>query len=195
MEVRLRTLDVALTPALERYIRERLAKLDRIHTRVVDARFELRSERQRGGVELFVAQFTISTRSAILRAEHRDREIHLAIDGTIDHMTSQIKRFRKKQILKRRRSRRVSAEPDATAVLDVASEEFASPEAAEDEPSPVIVRRKRFTVYPMTEEEAIEQMELLGHDFFVFFNPADDQINVLYRRQDGDYGLIQPVLE
>ncbi len=55
MQVRLRTLDVVLTPALERFLREGLAELDRIHTRVVDARFELRSERQRGGVELFVA--------------------------------------------------------------------------------------------------------------------------------------------
>ncbi len=109
-------------------------------------------------------------------------------------MTSQIKHFRKKQILNRRRSRRVSSEPDATAVLDMASEELARPELEQGESSLVIVRHKRFTVYPMTEEEAIEQMELLGHDCFVFCNPADDQMNVRYRRKDGHYGLIQPAL-
>ncbi len=193
MEVRLRTLDVPLTPALEQYIRAKIAKLDRIHARVADARFELRSERQRSGGEQFVAQFTITTSSAILRAEHRNRDIHLAIDGAIDHMTGQIKRFRKKQILSRRRSR-ATTQADGTAALEATAEDLSGPEMEEDELSPSVVRRKRFTVYPMSEEEAIEQMELLGHDFFVFFNPADDQINVLYRRKDGRYGLIQPVL-
>lgn len=193
MEVRLRTLDVPLTAALEHHIRAKLAKLDRIHARVADARFELRSERQRTGGEQFVAQFTITTSSVILRAEHPHRDIHLAIDGAIDHMTSQIKRFRKKQILSRRRSR-TSAQADGTAPLEATVENLPEPVAEEDEAPPAVVRRKRFTIYPMTEEEAIEQMELLGHDFFVFFNPADDQINVLYRRKDGRYGVIQPVL-
>jgi putative sigma-54 modulation protein len=193
MEVRLRPLDVPLTEELERYIRAKLAKLDRVHARVADARFELRSERQRSGGEQFIAQFTIVTSSAILRAEHRHRDIHLAIDGAIDHMTSQIKRFRKKQVLSRRRSR-ASAQADGTAPLEATGEDLPGPAVEENEVPPAVVRRKRFMVYPMTEEEAIEQMELLGHDFFVFFNPADDQINVLYRRKDGRYGLIQPVL-
>ena len=193
MEVRLRTLDIPLTEALERYIRAKLAKLDRVHARMADARFELSSERQRSGGEQFVAQFTIITSSAILRAEHRHRDIHLAIDGAIDHMTSQITRFRKKQVLGRRRSR-ASGQVDGTAPLEATVEDLPGSVVEEDEVPPAVVRRKRFTVYPMSEEEAIEQMELLGHDFFVFLNPADDQINVLYRRKDGRYGLIQPVL-
>jgi putative sigma-54 modulation protein len=57
-----------------------------------------------------------------------------------------------------------------------------------------IVRTKRFVVTSMTEEQAIEQMELLGHDFFIFFNPSADSLNVVYRRRDGDYGLLQPEL-
>jgi putative sigma-54 modulation protein len=68
-------------------------------------------------------------------------------------------------------------------------------ELASEEMPRRVVRTKRFTVRPMTEEEAIEQMELLGHDFFVFFNPSVDSMNVLYRRQDGDYGLLQPELD
>jgi len=67
-------------------------------------------------------------------------------------------------------------------------------EEVEEEPEARIVRTKRFEVYPMTPEEGIEQLELLGHDFFVFFNAEEDQINVLYRRKDGDYGLLQPDL-
>ena len=55
-----------------------------------------------------------------------------------------------------------------------------------------IVRTKRFILYPMSTEEAVDQMELLGHDFFVFFNAEEEAINVVYRRHDGDYGLLQP---
>ena len=67
------------------------------------------------------------------------------------------------------------------------------PESYEEEEPPIIVRRKQFTVSPMDESEAIEQMSLLGHeDFFVFFNASTESINVLYRRRDGTYGLIEP---
>ena len=65
----------------------------------------------------------------------------------------------------------------------------------DEESEGVIVRVKRFRVAPMSPEEAIEQMELLGHDFFVFYNADGGQFNVVYRRRDGDYGLIQPELD
>ena len=69
------------------------------------------------------------------------------------------------------------------------------PELDEEEQERTIVRRKRFEALPMTDLEAIEQMELLGHDFFVFYNADDGQVNVIYRRKDGDYGLLQPELQ
>jgi putative sigma-54 modulation protein len=72
-------------------------------------------------------------------------------------------------------------------------DEFYDESEEEDELSRRIVRTKRFDMVPMDEVEAVEQMELLGHDFFVFYNVNDDGVNVLYRRRDGDYGLIQPV--
>ena len=65
---------------------------------------------------------------------------------------------------------------------------------AEEQEERRIVRVKRFAVSPMSEEEAIEQMELLGHDFFVFYNPNAGRFNVLYRRKDGNYGLLEPEL-
>ena len=70
--------------------------------------------------------------------------------------------------------------------VDFAAEEEATEEASR------ITRVKRFTMTPMDEEEAVDQMELLGHDFFVFFNSSSSQINVVYRRRGGDFGLIQP---
>ena len=78
--------------------------------------------------------------------------------------------------------------------MPLPDEFYAEYEEEDDELSPRIVRIKRFDMAPMDEEEAVEQMELLGHNFFVFFNISDDGVNVLYRRRDGDYGLIQPVL-
>jgi putative sigma-54 modulation protein len=67
-------------------------------------------------------------------------------------------------------------------------------EAEAEEEAPRIVRVKRFMLTPMDEEEAVEQMELLGHDFFVFYNSRTHEVNVVYRRHDGNYGLLQPQL-
>jgi putative sigma-54 modulation protein len=188
MEFQLRTLDVPLTDGLNHYIRQRMQKLDRLNVRAVDARFELRRIPQRSGGEMYIAQMTVLTKAAILRAEHRDRDLHLAIDGAVEHMARRMKQFMEKRTTERHRQTQRALEAQTEALLTT------EPEIEEEEALPKVVRRKRFPVYPMTEDEAIEQMELLGHDFFVFWNPADEQINVLYRRKDGQYGLIQPTL-
>ncbi|MBM4429958.1 MAG: ribosomal subunit interface protein, partial [Chloroflexi bacterium] len=102
-----------------------------------------------------------------------------AIDTVRDKLQRQIERFKRRPARVRERARAAAA----TTV-----------EPAVEEATPSIVRTKRFLVTPMSEEEAIEQMELLGHDFFVFFNASADSLNVLYRRRDGNYGLLQPEL-
>ena len=113
----------------------------------------------------------------ILRAEERHSDMFAAIDAVRDKLQRQIKRFKEKQV-------RVKARAQAAAV-----EQELLPE---EEVFPRIVRNKRFTVNAMTPEEAIEQMELLGHDFFVFYDSDASALNVLYRRRDGNYGLLQP---
>jgi putative sigma-54 modulation protein len=105
-----------------------------------------------------------------------------SIDAVADKLHRQIARFKDKRA---RRGRAVHGEE-----LPVPEEEVELPEDEEG----AVVRVKRFLVRPMSEDEAIEQMELLGHDFFLFYNAATESMNVVYRRRDGNYGLLQPEL-
>jgi putative sigma-54 modulation protein len=126
-----------------------------------------------------IAQITILGRGFILRSEERAENIYSAIDASVDKMKSQIERFKGKHWTKKLEG--------ATNV----AEEVEEAEATE----PVIVRRKSFPLTPMDELEALEQLQLLGHeDFFVFYNSQTDKINVLYKRRDGTYGLIDPII-
>ncbi len=195
MEVLIKTKNVRLTDGLREYIDKRVAKLDRLNERIIDAKLELRCEKNRSGAEEKIAQFTITTGKTTLRAEEKNDDLRAAIDLAVDRMARQIQRFHHKKIFARRRQRQLAAlEPSpATAATGVSTE--LTLDLEEDEaPVSALVRRKRFKIQPMGEDEAIEQMELLGHDFFVFFSPDDAQVNVLYRRKDGQYGIIQPDL-
>lgn len=197
MDVQIKTRDIKMTDGLQEYIDGRLERLGRVQEPVVDAILELRGEKRRTGGDVAIAQFTIRTKKTILRTEEKDHDPKVAVDQTVDRMERQIRRYRDKKIFVPRRRRRAhaneAAQVDAAAadeVFDILDED----EEQEWEPR-TPVRHKRFSVLPMDEVEAIEQMELLGHDFFVFFNPDDGQINVLYRRHDGEYGVIQPELK
>jgi putative sigma-54 modulation protein len=196
VDVQIKTKNIRLTDGLREYIQKQLAKLDRINERVIDAKLELRSEKNRSGAEERIAQFTIATSKSTLRTEEKNHDLRTAIDRAVDRMARQIKRFHQKQIFLRRRRRQLAALAPVPSA-SVNGERIERLSEAEDEgevPAEMLIRRKRFEILPMGEDEAIEQMELLGHDFFVFFNPDDAQVNVLYRRRDGQYGVIQPVL-
>lgn len=197
MDVQIKTKNLRLTDPLEDYIQRRLQKLEKVNERVIDAKLEIRTEHNRSGGEQHVAQLTIATKDSILRSEEKNYDLHTAIDLAIDRMARQIRRFHDKKIFARRRRKQVAqTEPEEALSVGPDGELVPASELLDEEDVPVeeLVRRKRFKIQPMGEDEAIEQMELLGHDFFVFFNPDEAQINVLYRRRDGQYGLIQPDL-
>ncbi len=124
-------------------------------------------------------------KGAVLRGEERSSDLFAAIDAVVDTMYRQISRYKGKRIA---RYRHANAEEELMTAPPIEEEA----EGGEEEPQ--IVRVKRFAMAPMTPEEAIEQMELLGHSFFVFYNPDEGNINVIYRRRDGNYGLIIPEL-
>lgn len=195
MDVHVKTKNIRLTDALETYIQRKYQKLEKVNVRVIDAKLEVRSERKRTGGDYFVVQLTMATPDNILRAEETNADVHTAIDLAIDRMERQIRRFRDKQVFQRRRRKARAQSAIEQPILPEAAPELPN-ETSDDDDAPLsaLVRRKRFKLQPMDEDEAIEQMELLGHDFFVFFNPEEAQINVLYRRRDGQYGLILPEL-
>lgn len=200
MDVRIKAKDFKVDEGLRGFIEARVARLDRFIGRGAEAKMELVHEHPRSGGERFTAQLTIAARQTLLRAEEQHADARRAVDMAVDTMLGQIRRYHSKRT---DRSRRPSVTEFIT-LPELDATDLAELRAAETPDAPdgvavnaagadlAIVRRKRFTLKPMTSDEAIDQLELLGHTFFVFFNADEDAINVLYRRRDGAYGLIQP---
>ncbi len=181
--VQIFTRNLELTERIETYVNKKAAKLDRFLRGIEETRVDLAyAKSARNAADRQVAQITVRGKGFLLRAEERADDIFAAFDAAMDKIQRRIERFKGK----RYRSRGEGRAAEAQTAL---AEEF-----AEEEETP-IVRRKRFTLTPMNEAEAIEQMQLLGHDnFFIFYNAETNAINVLYRRRDGTYGLIEPEL-
>jgi putative sigma-54 modulation protein len=172
-----------LTDRIQDYVVKKVSKLSRVINGVDETRVDLAYVKSaRNASDRQVAQITIRGKGFILRAEERADDLFAAVDEAVEKMQRQISRFKGK----RQRGR-----GDGTPAHEIALE----PTIEDVEESPVIVRRKTFSLVPMDEQEAIEQMKLLGHeDFFVFYNANTDAINILYTRRDGTYGLIEPKL-
>jgi len=177
-----RHLDV--TPALKEYAEEKLGKIARYFDQVQKAQVVLSVERRRGDLgKAQVVEVTVWGDGIILRGEEASADMYASIDRVVEKLRKQIEKYRSRTIQKRRidearkRARRAAS---AEAAL----------RAGPSEPS--VVRVKRFAMKPMTAEDAAIQMELLGHSFFVFRNAETLEVNVLYRRTDGTYGLIEP---
>lgn len=185
LEVAIFPKNLELTDRIKEYVNKKIGKLDRYLGDIEETRVDLAYQKSaRNPADRQVAQITIRGRGYILRTEERSDDIFAAIDLALDKMQRKIERFKGK---------RARGRGDGTPASVVAAE--ISTTAEETEEAPVIARRKTFSLIPMDENEAIEQMIQLGHEnFFVFFNADTNSINVLYRRRDGTYGLIQPTL-
>ena len=188
MEISINTHNVELTQRLRDHVERKTARLDRYMPNLAEVRVDLSSQSTKSAVQRQAAQITVrDDRGTILRAEERDSDMFAAVDAVVDKLYRQIKRYRGKKI-KSRRSGGSTVEEMALGEplpLEFEEDEFEQEERA-------IVRRKRFPLRPMAAEEAIEQMELLGHSFFVFFDVDEEMVNVVYTRHDGNYGLLQP---
>jgi putative sigma-54 modulation protein len=154
----------------------KLAKLERLLHRINSVDITCSRERQWRVLEIM-----INADGLLVRGEDRAIDFQSALDRLFDKLERRIKKSRSRLI---ERSREAAGAREVGEAL----------EETEDEESfePRLVRSKRFTVKPMSPEEAAAEMELLGHDFYVFRNAETEQVNVLYRRKDGNYGLIEP---
>ena len=197
MDVKIEGSNIRVSDELEQYTLKKLDRLDRYlpHIRLVEV--ELSHEHTRRGSDLVSAQITLRhERGAILRAEEKvESEIRLAVDGAVDKLYRQIQRFKGKRI-RRGRDRFVASVEELSLAEDIPDlgdfqDEYGDGDEEQDRLP--IARRKDVELNPMSELEAIEQMELLGHDFFMFFNADTLIINVIYRRRRGDYGLLAPL--
>ncbi len=166
--------NMSVTDALRDTIQSKLGKLDRFFHKELEAQVTLSIEKNRHIIEV-----TIPFNGSILRAEEATEDMYRSIDGVVDKLTRQLEKQKNK--LENRINRYETIRFENIRV----DEEDDTEEAR-------IVRTKRFLIKPMDSEEAVLQMELLGHNFFVFVDAETDDVNVVYKRKDGDYGLIEP---
>lgn len=178
--------NMRLTDNTRDYVEKKAARLERYLQEIDEIRIELSHIKSaRSAQDRQVAQITVHGKGFILRSEERSDDIHAAFDTALDKVQRQIDRYKGKHYRGRGDGR------SAAEVVD----EQEMPVDETGELLPLIARRKKFIVLPMMEDEAVEQMRLLGHDnFFIFFNAEQNSIQVLYRRRNGTYGLIEPVV-
>lgn len=202
MDVIIQGHNLRVNDALETFTRRKLDKLDRYLPNIRELQVDLSHERTRRGEDMMIAQITIRhKRGAILRAQEKTPgDINAAITSAVDKLYRQIQRFKGKRSRKGRE--RFSATIEelniAEQIPDIEEfvEEIIEEAPAADGATPnEIIRRKEIGIVAMTEAEAVEQMELLGHTFFVFFNAETGSINVVYKRSAGGYGVLLPRLE
>jgi putative sigma-54 modulation protein len=170
--------NVEVTDSIREYAEEKLSKLERQLADPTRVELELAVERNPSISQNHVAEATIWTKGPILRAREASADHKASIDQLVDKLERQVKRYREK-----RRPRRGGQVLEAAGI----------PEGAVPvDEEPRIVKSKQFAIKPMSPEEAVLQLELVGHDFFVFQNADTGDVNVVYRRRDGAYGLIEP---
>ena len=186
MEITVQGHGIELGNGFENYVRRKIGKLDRYLPGVEEVRVEVTKQSAKDESPREV-ELTIRRRRTLLRVEERNSDMYAAVDAALDKMYHRIARYKGRRI-DRRHDGQVAEED-----VELESAE-ALPIGPEDETlgEQRVVRVKSFTSVPMSTDEAIEQMELLGHDFFVFMHSEDDRVKVVYRRKMGGYGLLQP---
>lgn len=172
--------NLEVTPALRAYAEKRVAKLTKFfeHYKSVHAEILLSMQRELGVVEV-----TLRVSGLILRGVGKTEDMYASIDQAVERIERQLVKYK---------SRIQTRLQDVPKISSVAGNGFADLPVDEETAPHQIVRTKRFAIKPMSVEEAVLQMELIGHDFYVFANASTEEVNVVYRRKDGNYGLIEP---
>lgn len=163
-----------VTNALKEHVKKKIGKLEKYFKDITEVQVTLSVEKERHIVEV-----TIHVNGIILRGEEATGDMYASIDMVVDKLEKQIEKYKTKLYKKYRKSFRFN---------DVEMQSTKH----QDNGEPQIVKTKRFAIKPMPVEEAVLQMDLLGHDFFVFTNADTEEVNVVYKRKDGNYGLIEP---
>jgi putative sigma-54 modulation protein len=175
MQLEVKGKNVEVSDSIRTYAENKLRKLERQLSPPTVVELELTVERNPSISQNQVAEATIWTKGPVLRAREASSDMKASIDQLTEKLARQVKRYREK----RRQEPRRGEHPEPV---------FEAP----DESEPLIVKTKQFPVKPMSADEAVLQLELVGHDFFVFQNAESGDVNVVYRRKDATFGLIEP---
>jgi putative sigma-54 modulation protein len=167
--------NIELTEGVKLSVEEKLSKIERYFNDDIDVRATVSAKKSRQTIEVTI----IPVSGNIIRAEDSEENLYAAIDVVVDKLSKQLRKYKTKLINKHQDNASIRFEN-----IDSSIERDSNSEIK-------IARRKRFGIKPMHEEEAILQMELLGHSFFVFTNAETNEMNVAYKRKSGDYGIIE----
>lgn len=175
----------SVTPALKQYVDEKIGRaLEVFDSATMDAEVILRAEKNPANPKSAVCEVTVRAKGAVIRVAEAEDDMYAAIDIASDKVTRQLRKYKTKIVDRRGGKGSIRhLEPEIIDIPDVI------PAEEEDD---LLVRTKEVEMEPMTEERALVQTDLLGHDFFVYFDQDTHQIQVIYHRKNGGYGIIKP---
>ena len=185
MDMHITGKNIELIPAVRDYISKKMGKINRHLPNIISFDVVASEEQTRAPGQRYIVQVTLDNNGTLIRGEERGQDLYTATDKVYEVMSRQIEHYKGK--LPWAKGRRPASIRTSTTEATSGVEAETAPEG------PRVVKTKRFDVKPMSMEEAVDQMELLGHDFFLFYNPDANGMNLIYRRKDGDYGLIEPI--
>ncbi len=171
--------NLEVSQTIHAYIEKKVGKLGRYLPTLSEGKVEIFREGTKLPQQRFTVQVTLDSKGVLIRAQEKSKDMRAAVDKVVDVLSKRIERYKGK--LYDKRSRGVSLTRQGAAIEE---EEIEAPRR--------VVKTKHFLVKPMPVDEATSQMELLGHDFFLFIDADTERLNLLYRRDDGNYGLIEP---
>ncbi|MFC1962077.1 ribosome hibernation-promoting factor, HPF/YfiA family [Chloroflexota bacterium] len=178
MELQITGTNMQITPEIRRQVTRKVGKLNRYLPNIIETKVEFSEEKTKSAQQHYLVRATVSGKGIVFHGEARGADVFQALVKMGASLNNQIEHYKGKHFTKGR------------------GESYAKNELTETPETPVsdqkIVKVKRFNIKPMTATEAIEQMDAMGHDFFLYFDAAQEELKLLYRRKNGGYGLIEP---
>jgi putative sigma-54 modulation protein len=182
VELQIFSKNMEIPPDIRSYVQKKIGKLAHYLPNITEAKVEIHEQNTKSPQHRYTAQVTLNSQGVILRGEERGEGVRAAVDAVAEVLERQIERYKGK-LHDKERGLSLARQPSEDTI-----------EEKQYRGSAKIVKIKRFAVKPMSVTEASEQMELLGHSFFLFVNSDNDRLCLIYRRNDGNYGLIEPEL-
>ena len=191
MELQITGINIQITPVIRRYVERKMGRLNKHLPNIIESKVEISEEKTKSAQQRYLVRSTVASPGAAFHGDERGEDLFRAIDKLSAIMTRQLEHYKGKHYEQKKKGNPLarSAGNEATEAIETI-ETIEATETTEHVRK--VVKVKHFALKPMTTTEAIEQMELMGHSFFLYFDAEVEEFKLLYRRKDGDYGLIEP---
>lgn len=181
MQIQVITKNLKTEGDIKSYAEKKLSRLTRYLNNISSIKLELIEEKSKSRLHQFSAQVTVNVNGFLIRGEHKGDDTHATVDAVADVMERLITKYKARYEVAKGRELQSIRKPS-----------LGDQNPTERNENNGVVKLKKFKVKPMTVEEAVDQMEFIGHDFFIFVNSGSRAVNIVYKRKDGKYGVIEP---